>query len=296
MKFVIGEDTSFSKAAIKQIDEQLAQLDAYDESSQEALNSNAFGRAFVSLADTFSGILHTFKTNLLKFPKTLKRSELREFIESNSLKTKTVNGLTYDKVLKMKVSSPSALKVTYATACESISTAYVKLNAVNLAKLTDTTLTNVYKSLSREDSKAGQLIGSAATIIGNTVNSTAPVVAVCQKDFSGAISGSIDFVQAYKTMEEFRQVQTALLNMEDRLQSVADLNEHVTHIESLLKSICDIIIANEALMQKTDVVSLGTVAKGLALIFEAYSMAASRQMTLEHNTVININNLYATVK
>ncbi len=294
--FMTRPASEFAATSFARIDLLLHELEVYDATSQEALNANVFGRAFVSVADTFTGILRTFRTNILKFPKSLKRSELKEFIDSNGMKVKTVNGFTFDQVMKQKVCAPSALKVTYVTACESILNAYNKLNAINLAKLTDTTLTNIYKSMSREDKQTGALIKSASTVISNTVSAAAPVVAVCQKDFSGNAEGQIDFSVAFKTMEEFRRAQSALLDMEARLQDVAVLTESVNHIESTLQSICSIISANEEILQKEDVMFLGSVAKGLALIFEAYSMAASRQMALEHNTVININNLYDKVK
>lgn len=296
MKFIVPENVTFSQAVANEINRLLEGLDVIDAASQEALNSNAFGRAFVSVADAFTGILNTFKTNVLKFPKGLKRSELREFIESNLLKVKTVNGMTFDKVMKIKMVAPAGMAGTYSEASSSILDVYNKLGAFNIAKLSDTTFTNVYKSLSREDGNAGKIVGSAAGMIDRTVKAASPTISKCQKEFAGDKVADFDFVKCFKTMEEFRVVQSSLLDMEPRLQEVKKLDELVTRMEETLKSICAIISANDAIMAKADVMALGNMAKGVALIFEAESMAATRQLALEHNLVLNINTLYTKVK
>lgn len=296
MKFTVPENVTFSQAVSNEMDRLLAGLEAYEMSAQEGLNSNVFGRAFVSVADAFTGVLQTFKTNVLKFPKGLKRSELREFIDSNMLKVKTVNGMTFDKVMKVQMVAPAGMSGTYVEATASVLDVYNKLGALNIARLADTTFTNVYKSLSREDGNAGKIVNSAAGMVDRVVKSAGPVVAVCQKEFAGDKVANFDFVKCFKTMEEFRNTQGSLLDMEPRLQEVKELDALVTHMEDTLKSICSLITANDSIMAKTDVMALGNMAKGVALIFESESMAASRHLALEHNVVLNINTLYNKVR
>ena len=281
---------------IAEIDETLAFVNTVDEASQEALNSNVLGRAFVSVADSFVGILNTFRTNMTKFPKALKRSELREFVNSNVLKVRTVNGLSFDKVMKQQMYVPANMNVVYVVGCEDVLNAYNKLGAVNLANTAEVAFTNVFKSLSREDGKAGQLVASANAVVGRAVKAAQPVLEKCQNDFQDGAVTNVDFVKAYQTMEEFRMSQSALLDMEPQLQGIAGLEASVTRIENVLKSICNIISANDEVMAKPDVMALGELAKGVALIFEAHSMAATRQLALEHNTVLNINKLYDKVR
>lgn len=281
---------------VKNIDDQLKYLSTVDMSSQEALNSNIFGRGFVSIADTFIGLMQTFKTNVFKFPKSLKRSEIKEFIESNTLKVKTVNCITFDKVLNLKINVPANMSVTYAEALTTLTEVYVKLNALNTAKMVDLSLVNILKSLTNEDKKVTNLISSSASVIGKTVEVSSPIVAVCQKNFAGSNVRPIEFSKAFASMEEFRQVQIALLDNEIRLQNVNDLKNFIEHIEETLKSICNLIQSNQEIMQKQDVNALGNTAKGLALIFEAYSMTATRQMALEHNIILCINDIYSKVK
>lgn len=293
MKFTEGKT---KQEYLASIDEVLAFVANVDEASQEALNGNVLGRAFVSVADSFIGILNTFRTNLTKFPKALKRSELREFVNSNVLKVRTVNGFTFDKVMKQQMFVPANMNVVYVVGCQDILDAYNKLNATNLANTAEVAFTNVFKSLSREDGKAGQLVASANAVVGRTIKAAQPVIEKCQNDFKDGAVTNVDFVKAYQTMEEFRMTQSALLDMESHLQGIAGLEASVTRIENVLKSICSIIEANDAVMAKADVMALGELAKGTALVFEAQSMAATRQLALEHNTVLNINKLYDKVK
>lgn len=296
MKFTVPENVMFSQAVSNEIDRLLAGLEVHEAASQEALNSNVFGRAFVSVADAFTGVLQTFKTNVLKFPKGLKRSELREFIDSNMLKVKTVNGFTFDKCMKIQMVAPAGMAGSYVEASTSVLDVYNKLGALNIARLADTTFTNIYKSLSREDGNAGKIVNSAAGMVDRTVKSAGPTITACQKEFAGDKVANFEFAKCFKTMEEFRMTQSSLLDMESRLQEVKELDTLVTHMEDTLKSICSIITANEEVMSKPDVMALGNIAKGVALIFEAESMAATRQLALEHNLVLNINTLYNKVR
>ena len=60
MKFTVPENVMFSQAVSNEIDRLLAGLEVHEAASQEALNSNVFGRVFVSVADAFTGVLQTF--------------------------------------------------------------------------------------------------------------------------------------------------------------------------------------------------------------------------------------------
>jgi hypothetical protein len=267
-----------------------------DPSSMEGLNSNIIGRLFVGVIDTFGGLLSTWATNLTRCFKDLKRSELNEFTSSNMLKVATVERLTFDKAMNVAVDIPSNMKSTYIKAINSIVDAYVKLNAINNAKLADISFNEMITSINTGNKKLAAQISSTYSVITRSVAGAKMAVSTCFSQFDGKSQYKVEFSKVFNSMKELQDSKRILLDNEYRLQDVAVLAKLVESIEGSCKEMVKVFESNDALVTSKDLNLLSETAKNLALVVDAYGMAAMRQMTLEHNLILCINNIYDNAK
>lgn len=300
MSYFIGEFSIMNE--LKLYDKVCTDLDmlmyehGVDPSSMEGLNSNIIGRLFVGVIDTFGGLLSTWATNLTRCFKDLKRSELNEFTSSNMLKVATVERLTYDKAMNVAVDIPSNMKSTYIKAINSVVDAYVKLNAINNAKLADISFNEMITSINTGNKKLSAQISSTYSVILRAVAGAKMAVSTCFSQFDGKSQYKVDFSKVFNSMKELQDSKRILLDNEYRLQDVAVLAKLVESIEGSCKEMVKVFESNDTLVTSKDLNLLSETAKNLALVVDAYGMAAMRQMTLEHNLILCINNIYDNAK
>lgn len=277
------------------VEDILRELRTNDEVSTESLAGNMFGRMVVSICDTFTGLLNTFVTNVTKFHKTLKRSELKEFCQSNRMKVGVVSNSISKAIGDVKVNAPAGMNTTFVQAIETLQVIYVQLNAVETARTMQAALQETFAKLSNQDSSVGKSILTNYNFIHTVIKNSKPAVLKCQKEFGSERAESVPITKAYADLSEVRKSIEMLLSMEPRLQDVHALVKMAQQMEAVVKGMVDLVKTKgvaELNIANRDLANLGETAKDLALIFDSYSLAATRQMTLEHNTVLNINALY----
>lgn len=262
----------------------------------EGLNSNFLGRFLVGLCDTFTGVVTTFGSNLFRVTKSIKRSELHEFIDSNRLKVHVVDTIAYPRLVGFKIDVPANLNGTYKQAIESIAQVYIKLNTFNQAKMMKTTLTNIFTSLTNGDQKSASLISSSAHVIAATTAAAKQAVLTVQSNFGGKFQQKMAFESVFLSKEEWNECKDLMLDLESRLREVAQIHEYVTSMENTLKSVCNFMNDNPDKLSQHDLVVFGEMIKNVALVMDGYNMAVMRHLALEHNYVLMINEIYAGVK
>lgn len=260
--------------------------------SLEGLNSNILGRLFVGVVDTFSGLLSTWTTNLTRCFKDLKRSELNEFVSSNILKVRTVEGIPYEKAMDLDIDVPSNMKSTYLKAINSVVDVYSKLNAINNAKIVDVSFIEMLTSINTGNKKISGQISSTYSVVTRVVASAKQAVATCFSQFDGSSVYKVKFEKAFLTMKELSDCKRLLLENENRLREVHELSKLVTSIEGSCKEMVKAFQANSSTVSSRDLQLLAETAKNIALVIDAYGMAAMRQMMLEHNLILCINHVY----
>ena len=306
MRFMTSQEAQFRASTYPLYTETCAKLQVIfnelkkaEEIGQEGLNSSFIGRLFVSVVDVFTGLALTFKSNMTRFYKSVKRSELHEFIDSNKVKTAVVYRIPFEKVYDYNIDVPANLGGTYKEAITAVENVFIKLNAVPIAQATLASLKNILRAMTTADPGVSDLISTSSNVIDRQVKVVKPVVLECQKNFSGKFAEKKQFKDVFLTVAELRDCVDKLLALEPRLQDAHKLNGFVTEMEQVLKGMVKAIETtpeNQKRLTPKELTQLGETAKGTALLFDAYGLAAMRQLALEHNLVLDINNIYANVK
>lgn len=264
-----------------------------DGAAVEGLSSNFIGRMFVSVIDAFTGVLASLSTNLTRCCKSLKRSELNEFVQSNRLRVMTVDSLNYSDIIDSPVDIPANMKGTYKQAVEALVAVYTKLNATNTVKLSNTSFASILNSINTSDPKLSKQIDSAYSVISQIIKVAKPSVDLCLSQFEGKFNYKSKFGKVFLTMDEWKEVRETLLTNEFRLQDVKSLTDATVETENTLKSIASAVDADSSIISPKDLRNLGEIAKSTALVLDAYGMTATRQMAIEHNYVLCVNQLFS---
>lgn len=270
-----------------------AEAGALEGSSMEGLGSNVIGRLFVSIVDAFAGVLTSLTTNMTRCFKSLKRSELNEFVQSNRLRVMSVDSLNYEDVIDTPIDVPANMKGTYKQAVESLVAVYTKLNALNTTKLANTSFASILNAINTSDPKLSKQIDSAFSVISQVIKNVKPAVDTCLSQFDGKFTYKTKFGKVFLTMDEWKAVRTTLIENECRLQDVKALTDLTSETETTLKSIASAVDADSSIISPKDLRNLGEMAKNTALVLDAYGMAATRQMAIEHNYVLCVNQLFS---
>ena len=293
MKFSINNKNKWD-LTLEDLNAQIDRLN--DTVSLEGLNSNILGRMFVSIVDTFGGLVKTFGSNLFNITKSVKRSELKEFVASNSLKVRTVDNIPFEKVASYAVDTPANLVGTYKNAVDHIASAYRDIDAINRIKLAQTMTNNLFESVVNEDSKASSLTKDAATQFQAIMKSVTPRVLACQKDFSGGFVKKINFSVLFPSKEEWTYSRDSLIKMMPYLQDAKTVRETVESIERSLKGLSEAFTTHQSAIDQNSIMLFGGMIKNVASLMDGYQVCVMRQLALEHNYVLITNDVFAHVK
>ncbi len=278
------------------VDEIFAAEGVYDVAGLEGLNSNIIGRMFVSIVDSVGQLFKTFATNLTRVNKALKRSELNEFVMSNSLKVRTVDKIPYEKLVDVDIDIPANMKGTYKEAVNTLIAVYTKLNALNNGKLVSTSFIEALNSINTGDSRFSKQVESTAIIVTRLINASKQAIDTCMDQFEGKFAYKAKYTDMFLSSQEWVEVRKTLIENEYRLQDVHELTDLIGKMEGTLKQIAQAADQNDTKITPRDLKNMAETAKNIALVFDSYGMATTRQMAIEHNYVLNINHIYTTVK
>lgn len=288
---------SLHEYAVKAVDEALATITSG--ASQESLNSNVFGRALIAIVDTMVGVATTLGTNLTKITKSIKRSELHEFIDSNRTKVHVVDGIPYSKLVGFDVEIPANLQGTYKDSIASVAQIYIRLNALSVAKLGCDSFTKIFKCMTNGASTVDNEVNSLYKIMSGVITAAKPAIQTCQDHFSGKFQQKAKFDDIFMTKEEWSQCAKDMLDLEPRLQEAKVIRDSVERMETILKGICKFIEGKDVTtlgLTQEGLTKFGEAVKDISLIMDGYNLAVTRHLALEHNYVIMVNTIYYNVK
>lgn len=276
-----------------------AEMDA----GTEGLNSNFLTKMFVGIVDTFLAMGNTFITKFTQFGKDLKRSEIKEYVQSNKLKVAAAHAALKraepQTLNNLQVDAPSQMKAALTDAYAAIVEIYSALKLIPYAEHCLAELESIASQM--ENTDVTQAVKKFATNVINAHKPIVPLVAKCQTMFSGdRFQTKYKFGAVYKNAADFEKCTNELYAGASYLQDVAKITKLVDKFETSLKNMTTIVeTCNEngkTVIDANTIKNFGEAIKKIAFFFDTYAMASTRQMAIEHNHVLNINTVYQTVK
>ena len=244
------------------------------------------------LADNFLAMVNTFKTNVFKFTKALKRSEMRIFVEGNYFLCRDVDKEPFTKFMDMDVDIPTGMITTYSNAVDYVTGVYDQLDALNYGSTILGTLKELRYKL-YNNNPSGLTSFSVARGVAEKERVLKWALSVqqkCYKDHGAA--PKMKFKKAYASMEEFVGIKDKLLSLETKLQDVDKFVDNMDDISLVIGDMTNYIESNT--VPQTFIKGLADGTRIVGASFDLYGQTAMRQMALEHNHILNYINLYKT--
>lgn len=262
--------------------------------SQEGLGTGLL-KVFINVTDIFIRVGNTFKTNLLKFAKDIKRSEMRAYYESHTLLCNKTEGTPITTVTNIEVPLPTGMKGTYANACNIVNQVYSALDLVTCANGVLAALKDLRHKLMNSKEYKSSLVP-----LTNVMKQRAGYLAISQKNINNTFTTQktplyTKFIDVYKSMKEFKDTRVALMNMESHLTDASKLTSILDEIDGVLAQITS-YLSEDTEVDKVMVNTLIDVVRFMASCFDLYGATNLRQMALEHNHIVSIGRVWAAIE
>lgn len=243
---------------------------------------NAITRMFAGLCNTFLHILNNAKTNIFRFYRTLKRTELVYYHEANLVSVKRILSRNYGEVNSLDVPIPNKMSGTYP---QTIVALVDFLKALQM-EVRFKAIVNFSENLRDKIISGVEFDVRAGMIPANDL------VGISQKfkDYNKYLS-DIKSIRTKRFSEVFPQ-ETDLKFCDDTLYNVADFQYSVARIESAVndvasnfQAIINAIQNKDIELSKQALTSLSDISMYYAKLFDMFGVAVQDLTRVEHNFV-----------
>ena len=252
-------------------------------------------KVFIGVTDTFLRIGNTFKTNIFKFYKDLKRSEIRYYYESHTTMCLKAESVPITQVSNVKVPIPNGMKGTYQNACMSLQQVYTMLDILSYGQGVLSALIDFRRKLMRSEDYKSTLV-PITNLVKQRETSLNGLKASADKVFTQQHTAmEVAFTDAYKTMKEFKDARLSLLEMEPYLASTKRLVQMVDDIDTVLADITSYLTEDKE-VDKALITDMINIVKYMGVSFDIYGVTTTRQMSVEHNHIGAIGRVWSTIQ
>lgn len=268
-------------------------LRTLDTTSTEGIGTGLL-KIFIGVTDVFLKIGNTFKTNIFKFYKDLKRSEMRYYYESHTTMCLKAESIPITQVTNLDIPIPSGMKGTYQNACMSLEQVYTVLDIQAYGQGVLAALIDFRRKLMRSEDYKSTLV-PMVNLVKQRETSLNSLKGSVDKVFTEQKTPmNVKFMSVYKTMKEFKDVRLSLLDMEKYLAATNSLVKMVDDIDTVLADIISYLTEDQEI-DKALVTDMINIVKYMGVSFDIYGTTTTRQMAVEHNHIGAIGKVWSTI-
>lgn len=240
----------------------------------------------VYIADCIIKLFNNFKTTIFKFYKTLKRTELRYYAESNTLKLKQIFSVPYTDMADVEVDIPRGMVKPYKVVTNNLIEILTVLDMKNrsegfLSKIMDLE----QKVTTNSDLSMSKKLGSVEDI--SVIQKTYNEVTKCFSNSERALKKK--FSKVFEDDNCFEDTYNLLLNSETFDYEVSTIHNNLEKCEKHILNVVDYIKKNKTELNKSDILDLSKSTMTLAKIFDMYGNCILNKQKVEHNFVYVLN-------
>lgn len=236
-------------------------------------------RVLFGILNTFGHILNTFKTNVFRSYRTLKRTELVYYVESNKFTTMRLVNLDYDMVKHISIPVPDKMSEPY------LQTTQYGSDLLLVMQMKETT-DRFVKGL---ESLRNQVLAMTVTLEDLDLPSNLPAVTSKFKQFNRCFVGQhlrdIQMSKVIKSKEELQGTYELLLDSAKYHYEVASVVKNMETCSALLTEIINFIEKDGVSISKQQLTTLSELSLYYAKMFDMYGVTIQDMGRVEHNFV-----------
>jgi hypothetical protein len=265
----------------KQAERDLVYLEKYLQSmyGKEFYSPNGLTRLLAGVLNTFGHIANTFKTNLFRSYRVLKRTELIYYGEANVATLPRILNTQYELVRNLEIPVPDKMSVPYFDAADQ---GYGLLTLLDMKNTTNMFVKDLEEVLEK-------VMGATTPTLVLRVPDRLPAIVKSFKKFDSYFKGpkkqTYPFTKMFRTMDEFRSVHRTLVGAAEFHYSVERIVSNMDKCTNLLKTILSFMEKDGAELPKETIVRLSEMAMYYAKVFDMFGVAIQDMARIEHNFV-----------
>ena len=248
--------------------------------------------ALLSVLDFFGRIFNSLKTSMTKFLSSVKRGELKKYVEDHAATVSKIDHLNIDnECFVVEIDTPSGMKASYSDAIKFLTDVFTKLDLKATLTTIKSTLTQFNISVQREQDVTVQVGSFAATMNSKKAFIEQSITSMNDK-FSGSDVDVRKFKNEFKSVGDFVRIKQEIIDAEKNLedvQSISKLTDELTAIVSDIEAKKDTTVISSVAQ------SLSESASTLAKAIDLYGMSVMNLMSLAHNYTLIYNKVAARV-
>ena len=255
--------------------------------SVESLASIATNGVF-GIANIFGHILNLFRTGLFEGFKDFKRSELREYVQSNAATMLRFNSRDYSaSCLTLTIDVPQGMTSPYSKTIESLFGFLDELNLDNVSKMILNTADDILTSLRSQNGKFNSIINDVYREYSNDLHIKMKY-SETERHMTTTKKDKMTMKEAYPGgFEELKSVIDALVTTgNSHLQSVAAIHSRMEETEEIVGEIAKLVDVKHIDHKQLD--QLSKIARVWAYNFDKFGTVINDIYRIDHNVTLNI--------
>lgn len=248
-------------------------------------NESFLKNIFISITDTLFHIGNNFKT-MFKIYRDFKRSELRYYLESNPVRTNDVLDIPFNEILFMVVPVPRGMTTGYMEACITTDTYLEIVDMPMKVKMADEFVRQLLKDIKSGNTK-NVPVAATKHVYMFTGKESDKWFNLINKTFINKTTNEVKLGTVYKSVQDIKDVNTKLLDMEKHLIGVSRifsyLNDISANVDDILKMLDTEDIRNK--FSPNDLIKFAESIRVMAVLFERYGLVINDVNRLNHNQV-----------
>lgn len=331
MQFSFAMDHTLSAVPVSAADalRELAQIRldwANSKGSQEGLTNFA-----LATVDIFGRLANNLKAVVFHAFRTLKRSELRAFSESNLARVTAVERVHYGLLNNASIHIPAHMAVTYPQAVTMLQEAYHLANAVNVLTAALRELGILQTALLRGELTVERVTGEltvdrerqinektqemlqrlqgvellegmesiqmADELAAKIFNAVKPAEngATLSLDDAGNEMTMVVFSKMFRSMEEFRLTRKNLLDLEPQLIAINKVEHLTVELDNMARNLQRTLSSGTKTPSPEITDALARYVRRIAVCISYHGYAAATQLVLEHNLCLSYSSLFSRI-
>lgn len=244
-----------------------------------------FKSVITSIINTIGHVINLFKTNLFKSYLSLKRTELRYYIESNTGTVRNIKNLKYIDIAGIVVPYPTGMKVRYSEAIKTVGSSLVACDIVTKSKIAVNKTTELLNCLMKGTQLSDKLVDSLTVLDPSNIRQLG-VDATAILDNSVKEVTDKTFDKLFVSMEDMKNCETGLLDLEKYVLQISLAHKNMAKCHDNFTAIIKQVEAGiGTTVSRDDVEKLASIAYYIAETFDIFSSTATVYHVLEHNFV-----------
>ena len=239
----------------------------------------------IGVGNVIGHVLNLFKTNVFKFYKSLKRTEIVYYNESNAVTMKLLFKIPYTDICDCDMPFPNGLTTTYMDALDKTKRAIEALDILTKSK---SALVNSKKILDGLNKKAvmKDLITNSITALDTTdAQALYDLATKAVDENKNTTKEKRKFKQLFMSMSDLERCNKLAMSFTEYVDQVHPTYKNMTVLSDIFNQIVKFVERNPSSIDKTDVENLGTLAFSIGKVFDMFATLLFIFHKLEHNLV-----------